>query len=143
MSAGDTPSFQASLRTLARHPVEVAVNRSRRARAARKRKRRLNAVDNDLTAEQWAAIKLAWSGCAYCGATDGPLQRDCVMAISRGGRYTVDNVVPACASCNTSKCNEEVTIWMRRKRLDERAFLARYVEIRAALSRERAQTRDS
>ncbi|MCV7224172.1 HNH endonuclease [Mycolicibacterium elephantis] len=131
------------MRTLARHPVEVAVNRSRRARAARKRKRRLNAVDNDLTAEQWAAIKLAWSGCAYCGATDGPLQRDCVMAISRGGRYTVDNVVPACASCNTSKCNEEVTIWMRRKRLDERAFLARYVEIRAALSRERAQTRDS
>ena len=143
MSAGDTPSFQASLRTLARHPVEVAVNRSRRARAARKRKRRLSAVDNDLTADQWAAIKLAWSGCAYCGATDGPLQRDCVMAISRGGRYTVDNVVPACASCNTSKCNEEVTTWMRRKRLDERAFLARYVEIRAALSHERAQTRDS
>ena len=83
------------MRTLARHPVEVAVNRSRRARAARKRKRRLSAVDNDLTADQWAAIKLAWSGCAYCGATDGPLQRDCVMAISRGGRYTVDNVVPA------------------------------------------------
>ncbi|BBY82895.1 HNH endonuclease [Mycolicibacterium pulveris] len=131
------------MRTLARHPVEVAVNRSRRARAARKRKRRLSAVTNDLTAEQWVAIKNAWSGCAYCGATDGPLQRDCVMAISRGGRYTVDNVVPACASCNTSKCNEEVTIWMRRKRLDERAFLARYVEIRAALSRERAQTRDS
>ena len=143
MFVGDTPSFVASLRTLARHPVEVAVNRSRRARAARKRKRRLSAVDNDLTADQWAAIKLAWSGCAYCGATDGPLQRDCVMAISRGGRYTVDNVVPACASCNTSKCNEEVTTWMRRKRLDERAFLARYVEIRAALSHERAQTRDS
>lgn len=143
MSEGDTPLRSKSLRTLARHPVEVAVNRSRRARAARKRKRRLSAVTNDLTAEQWAAIKSAWSGCAYCGATDGPLQRDCVMAISRGGRYTVDNVVPACASCNTSKCNEEVTTWMRRKRLDERAFLARYVEIRAALSRERARTRDS
>jgi 5-methylcytosine-specific restriction endonuclease McrA len=116
----------------------VAVNRSRRARAARKRKRRLSAVDNDLTADQWAAIKGAWSGCAYCGATEGPLQRDCVMAISRGGRYTVDNVVPACASCNTSKCNEEVTTWMRRKRLDERKFLTRYVEIRAAFAAERA-----
>jgi 5-methylcytosine-specific restriction endonuclease McrA len=112
----------------------VAVSRSRRARAARKRKRRLDAVDNDLTADQWTAIQAAWNGCAYCGATDTSLQRDCVMAISRGGRYTIDNVVPACASCNTSKCNEEVTTWLRRKRLDERAFLTRYLEIRATLA---------
>lgn len=93
-------------------------------------------VVNDLTAGEWAAIKAAWAGCAYCGADDGPLQRDCVMAISRGGRYTLDNVVPACASCNTSKCNDEVTGWMRRKRLDERRFLTRYIAIRAALLRE-------
>ena len=93
------------------------------------------AVDHDLTAEQWAALKDAWEGCAYCGATDGALQRDCVMAISRGGRYTIDNVVPACAKCNTSKCNDEVTAWMRRKRLDERRFLQRYVEIRGTLLR--------
>ena len=112
----------------------MAVSRSRRAGAARKRKRRLGLVDNDLTAEQWAALKEAWKGCAYCGATDGPLQRDCVLAISRGGRYTVDNVVPACASCNTSKCNDEVTGWLRRKRLDERAFLLRHLEISTALA---------
>jgi 5-methylcytosine-specific restriction endonuclease McrA len=130
----DTPTFFGSSRTLALHAFEVAVNRSRKARAARKRKRRMDLVVNDLTVEQWAAIQTAWDGCAYCGATDGPLQRDCVMAISRGGRYTVDNVVPACASCNTSKCNEEVTTWLRRKRLDERAFLTRYVQIRAGLA---------
>ena len=47
----------------------------------------MDLVDNDLTGEQWAALKEAWKGCAYCGAADGPLQRDCVMAISRGGRY--------------------------------------------------------
>jgi 5-methylcytosine-specific restriction endonuclease McrA len=110
----------------------VATN-SRRARAARRRKRRVDAVVNDLTAEQWTAIRAAWNGCAYCGANDVPLQRDCVMAISRGGRYTVDNVVPACAACNASKCNDEVTGWLRRKRLDERAFLERYVRIRADL----------
>jgi 5-methylcytosine-specific restriction endonuclease McrA len=112
----------------------MAISRSRRARAARKRKRRMDLVVNDLTTEQWATLKAAWNGCAYCGATDGPMQRDCVLAISRGGRYTVDNVVPACASCNTSKCNEEVTTWLRRKRLDERAFLTRYVQIRAGLA---------
>ncbi|WP_109789220.1 HNH endonuclease [Mycolicibacterium flavescens] len=112
----------------------MAVSRTRRARAARRRQRRLAAVDHDLTAAQWESLKAAWQGCAYCGATDRPLQRDCVMAISRGGRYTIDNVVPACASCNTSKCNDEVTGWLRRKRLDERRFLQRYVEIRRALA---------
>lgn len=86
-------------------------------------------ADNDLTAEQWTTLQVAWGGCAYCGAVDIALQRDCVMPISRGGRYTVENVVPACGSCNASKRNDEVTSWLRRKRLDERAFLGRYAEI--------------
>ncbi|MCV7431463.1 HNH endonuclease [Mycolicibacterium bacteremicum] len=112
----------------------MAVSNSRRARAARRRTRRVKAVVNDLTVAQWAAIQDAWGGCAYCGVTGKPMQRDCVMAISRGGRYTIENVVPACAACNASKCNDEVTGWMRRKRLDERLFLERYVAIRAQLA---------
>ena len=86
-------------------------------------------VVHDLTDEQWSAIRLAWAGCAYCGALDASLQKDCVLPISRGGRYTLDNVVPACRSCNASKCNDEVTTWMRRRRLDEARFLVRYREI--------------
>ncbi len=93
----------------------------------------MSRVVNDLTEGEWAAIRSAWAGCAYCGAVDGPLQRDCVLPISRGGRYTLSNVVPACRTCNASKCNEEVTTWLRRRRLDERAFLARYLEIGRAL----------
>lgn len=89
-------------------------------------------VEHDLADAQWAALREAWGGCAYCGASGVPLQKDCVLPISRGGRYTVDNVVPACGSCNASKCNAEVTGWMRRRRLDERAFLLRHAEIRAA-----------
>jgi HNH endonuclease len=89
--------------------------------------------DHDLTAEQFAALQAEWGGCAYCGATDRPLQRDCVLAISRGGRYTLDNVVPACGACNASKCNDEVTGWLRRKRLDEGLFLVRHVEVSARL----------
>ena len=111
----------------------MAVNRSKSARAARKRKRRMARVEHDLSDEHWSALKQAWGGCAYCGATDKPLQRDCVLAISRGGRYTLDNVVPACGSCNMSKCNDEVTGWLRRKRLDERTFLLRHLEISTAL----------
>jgi 5-methylcytosine-specific restriction endonuclease McrA len=94
----------------------------------------MDRVEHDLTPRQWVALQDAWGGCAYCGATGTPLQRDCVLPISRGGRYTLDNIAPACRSCNASKCNDEVTGWLRRKRLDERAFLARHVEISATLA---------
>ena len=115
----------------------MAVSQTRRARAARRRTKRVAAADNDLTAAQWEAALLAWGGCAYCGAqasADAVLQRDCVLPISRGGRYTLENVVPACRSCNASKCNEEVTHWLRRKKLDERAFLLRWREIQVVMA---------
>ena len=115
-------------------PGVASSSRSRSARYARKRAKRIARVDNDLTDEQWTALVDAWGGCAYCAAADVPLQRDCVLAISRGGRYTLLNVVPACGSCNASKCNDEVTSWLRRKRLDERAFLVRHHEISRALA---------
>ena len=91
-------------------------------------------VAHDLTDEQWAAIQAAWGGCAYCAAVGVPLQKDCLLALSRGGRYTLDNIVPACRSCNASKCNDEVTGWMRRKRFDERTFLLRRLEISTDLA---------
>ncbi len=61
----------------------VAASRSRRQRAARRRRRRMERVEHDLTAEQWTALQAAWSGCAYCSASDSRLQRECVLAISR------------------------------------------------------------
>jgi 5-methylcytosine-specific restriction endonuclease McrA len=91
---------------------------------------------HDLTDTQWAALQAAWGGCAYCGTIGTPLQKDCVLPISRGGRYELANVVPSCRSCNTSKCNAEVTTWMRRKKLDERGFLVRQAEINRDLAAE-------
>lgn len=107
----------------------MAVSQSRRARASRRRSRRVAASGSDLTDTEWFAILDAWARCAYCGADGVALQRDCIQPISRGGRYTLANVVPACRSCNASKSNDEVTSWMRRKRLDEPAFLLRHLEV--------------
>jgi 5-methylcytosine-specific restriction endonuclease McrA len=100
-------------------------------------------AEHDLTDAQWAALIEAWGGCAYCGVAGVPLQRDNVLALSRGGRYTLDNIVPACRSCNASKSNDEVTGWMRRKRLDERTFLLRHAEISRALAHETPGQDDS
>ena len=122
------------MRSAGAYAAGVTVDQSRKARGARRRKRRMNRVEHDLSDQQWAALKEAWGGCAYCGSTDRPLQRDCVLAISRGGRYTLENIVPACGPCTASRCNSEVTAWMRRKRFDERDFLVRHLEISRLLA---------
>ncbi|MDR6866748.1 5-methylcytosine-specific restriction endonuclease McrA [Microbacterium resistens] len=107
----------------------MALRQTRRARASRRRARRVAASGSDLTDVQWHRILDAWARCAYCGADGAALQKDCVLPISRGGRYTLENVVPACRSCNASKSNDEVTSWMRRRRFDEPRFLRRWTEI--------------
>lgn len=96
----------------------------------------MDRVEHDLSDAQWIALKAEWAGCAYCGSNETALERDCVLPISRGGRYTIDNVVPACRSCNSSKRNHEVTAWMRRRRLDERVFLERHLVIEGFLSQQ-------
>ncbi|GAB3255202.1 HNH endonuclease [Nocardioides dilutus] len=111
-------------------------SRTRAATYARRRKRRMAAVDHDLTEEQWLGLIEAWGGCAYCGGDGAALQKDCMLPISRGGRYTLTNVVPACGPCNASKCNTEVTTWLRRKRRDDGAFLLRQVEVVQTLERD-------
>lgn len=127
-----------------RRPIPAAArSAAARARYATRRKRRLARVDNDLTSGQWTALRIAWGGCAYCRATGLPVQRDCIQPISRGGRYTLDNVVPACASCNASKHNGEVTAWLRRKKLDERAFLVRHATILSTLRRAEDESPDA
>ncbi len=101
----------------------------------------MDRVEHDLSDAQWAGLEEAWGGCAYCGTPEGPFQRDCVLPISRGGRYTLDNVTPACRSCNASKGNLEVTVWLRRKGYDEQAFLTRHGQILALLGSGGAEVR--
>ena len=56
-----------------------------------------------MTAEQWDAVKRTYGNrCAYCGAK-GKMTQDHVIPLSLGGTHTVDNVVPACRSCNSAK----------------------------------------
>jgi hypothetical protein len=74
--------------------------------AARKRRRRMDRVEHDLSDEHWTGLKAEWSVCAYCGATDQPLQRDCVLALSHGGGYTLDNIA-GLRLLQRSTCNDE------------------------------------
>lgn len=36
---------------------------------------------------------------------------DHIVPISKGGKTTTDNIIPACSSCNSSKQAEDVVEW--------------------------------
>src|ERR1700722_15612670 len=56
-----------------------------------------------LTAEQWAEVLEYFDHrCAYC-LERGDMTMDHVIALSRGGLHTMENVVPACSECNQKK----------------------------------------
>ena len=72
--------------------------------AAHRRRARLRETLPDFTVEQWEALLEEFGyACAYCQARDVPLEREHMTPISRGGRHTASNVVPACRSCNARK----------------------------------------
>jgi len=81
-----------------------------RRRGHRRRIRKLGGVQSAivaLTAEHWASILSAYDHrCRYCGRVlddTAPPTQDHVHPVSRGGRHTPGNVVPACQPCNSSK----------------------------------------
>lgn len=88
------------------HPEKVK-EQNGRARARRK-----GSSDNTLTANEWEAIlKFHKNRCAYCGITEKQakkkygtgLAQDHIMPVSKGGAYSVQNIVPACKPCNSRK----------------------------------------
>lgn len=57
-----------------------------------------------LPRKQWNMIKALYNyRCVYCGKKSQLLSRDHLTPVSRGGQDTVDNIVPACISCNARK----------------------------------------
>lgn len=63
------------------------------------------------TAKDWRETKLEFNNCcAYCGK-EKPLTQDHFIALSKKGEYTVNNIIPSCQSCNSSKGNKDFVEW--------------------------------
>lgn len=76
------------------------------------RKRENTPEDELLTKQEWEQILEQYHySCAYCGAVGIPLTIDHVIPVSRGGKHSKDNVVPACEHCNKSKSAKTPTEW--------------------------------
>ena len=58
---------------------------------------------------------LMLQACAYCGATDN-MSIDHVIPLSKGGTHEIDNLLPACRSCNSSKGARPLEEWLPKRR---------------------------
>lgn len=76
-----------------------------KASKARRRARETAAV-RALTEDQWLEkVESYGQCCAYCGLylKAGEVTQDHVVPLVKGGDHTIENVVPACLTCNLSK----------------------------------------
>ena len=68
-------------------------------------------LPHTLTIQQWETAKLHFNNkCAYCGK-ELPLEQEHFLALTKGGEYTINNIIPACKSCNDSKLARDFFIW--------------------------------
>lgn len=82
------------------------VNIQKQARRASKKE-----LPNTLNEKQWNMIKEKFNNkCCYCGE-ETPLEQEHFIPISKGGEYTVNNIIPACKRCNCSKNNSDFVKW--------------------------------
>lgn len=106
---------------MAAMPAEAkraAGKRSRERHAGRYRRRMIERyhqrrASGTVATRDWDRLVARHQGrCAYCGWA-GKLTEDHVVPLSRGGRHTIGNLLPACGSCNSSKGGRFLVEWRR------------------------------
>jgi 5-methylcytosine-specific restriction endonuclease McrA/predicted nucleic acid-binding Zn ribbon protein len=90
-------------------PVELRYAKANPHRQ-RERDRLRRANGGRITSAEWEARLAEYDGrCAYCGEPGSTM--DHVVPLIRGGPHTIENVVPACSRCNSSKGSKLMSEW--------------------------------
>lgn len=53
--------------------------------------------------------------CAYCGATNTPLQVEHIQPRAKGGTNSISNLTLACEKCNTAKGTQDIAVFLKKK----------------------------
>ncbi len=79
-------------------------------------RRRAAAGGEFIRVDDWEALLKKFKGCcAYCGAQSVRIEADHRVPLSRGGKNTIANIVPACRPCNRrkwTKTEDEFRVWV-------------------------------
>lgn len=73
--------------------------------------RRKNSIGTHTT-EEWLEVRNSYGRCVYCNKEVDNLETDHVVPLAGGGTNDISNIVPACKSCNTSKNDTPLLVWM-------------------------------
>lgn len=108
---------QAAVRRSAQWRIDNP-DRFRAQMAAHSAKRR-STDDTDIrivSHYDWLRLCARYSNCcAYC-CQPKPLTQDHIIPLTRGGRHSIGNLLPACRACNTSKKDQLLVEWRVKKR---------------------------
>lgn len=98
------------VRAKTRRYLEAHPGKSQEWNAVR-RSRRLAAETYVVTAADWRRLcERHRNQCFYCGEAR-PLTQDHIIPLTRGGRHSIGNLVPACKSCNSRKNARLIVEW--------------------------------
>lgn len=87
-------------------------NRDRIRQIKKRRYQSQRSLTSNFTIEEWNICLQYFSNeCSYCGNFAKELTQDHFIPVTKNGDYTAENIVPACRSCNSSKCNTDFEEW--------------------------------
>jgi len=91
------------------HPKQVRMMEKKRDALER------NAPGLGITEKEWEQLKADYHYlCGYCGKKL-PLELDHIIPLSKGGADEIENAIPACRTCNASKSNNPLIIFLSRR----------------------------
>ena len=68
----------------------------------------------DFSQEDWKGLLTEYNNsCVYCGDR-GNLSIDHIIPVSKGGKHTKENIVPACISCNSRKGDKSLIVFLNK-----------------------------
>lgn len=92
------------------HKTDKYKEIKRFSKEKRRTKKRL--LDSNLTKSQWEkCINHFDNSCCYCGKKEKTLSMEHFIPLSNGGEWTINNIVPSCRSCNSSKGTKDFFKW--------------------------------
>lgn len=76
---------------------------------------KIKKLPRNFNTKQWRECKKHFDyKCAYCGEKK-PLEQEHFIPLNKGGEYTVQNIIPACKSCNSSKQDKDFSEWYNQR----------------------------